>query len=112
MNLNELAQQVYNNAAAHGFHDDDTRRERIAEFIANLHGEVSELWEAWRKGNLHKACDKATSEPLTCAEEELADILIRTLDTAVTMGVDIDRAVRIKSQYNEGRPRMHGGKLA
>lgn len=110
--LNSLAQHVYEIAKAHGFHDDDDRRERIAEFIANLHGEASELWEAWRKGNLHKPCDKATAEPLTCAEEELADILIRTLDTAITLGVDIERAVRIKSAYNESRPHRNGGKLA
>ena len=112
MSLNELAQHVYNIAADHGFHDDDSRRERVAEFVANLHGETSELWEAWRRGNLHNPCDKTTSEPLTCAEEELADILIRTLDTAITMGVDIERAVRIKSQYNESRPHKNGGKLA
>lgn len=51
-------------------------------------------------------------DPLTCAEEELADVIIRALDTAGTLRIDIDRAVRIKHAYNETRPHRHGGKLA
>jgi NTP pyrophosphatase (non-canonical NTP hydrolase) len=50
--------------------------------------------------------------PLTCIEEELADIIIRTLDTAQAFGVDIDRAVTAKMAYNATRPHRHGGKLA
>jgi hypothetical protein len=114
MNLNELAEHVYHIAAAHGFHENDDSPGRVAEFIANLHGEVSELWEAYRMHELNHPCDKVAkmSEPLTCAEEELADIIIRALDTACTWNVDIDRAVRVKSEYNETRSYKHGGKAA
>ena len=65
--------------------------------------------EAARKGKLDEPCDKEGCD-LTCAEEELADLLIRTMDCAVVLGVDLGRAVRRKSQYNAGRPFMHGKK--
>lgn len=111
--LNDLARMAYTNATAKGFHDGDRAPlpiSRVAEFVANLHGEASELWEAARKGKLGDLCDKGI--PLTCAEEELADILIRCLDTATALGINIGRAVATKHAYNLGRPRMHGGKLA
>ena len=83
-----------------------------------MHGEQSELWEAARKGKLHAPCDKAEQmvakglPSLTCVEEELADIIIRTLDNAAEFNVDIAKAVAVKMAFNSGRPFQHGGKLA
>lgn len=109
--LNELAQRIYDFNVQMGWH---TSAPDLSKFLMNLHSEVSELWEAWRKGQINEPCDKAArmQQPLTCIEEELADILIRTLDTAKVFGVDIDRAVAVKMAYNGTRPHRHGGKLA
>lgn len=116
--LNELSKAAYDNAKAKGFHDKDG--DLVADYArwtVNLHGEVSELWEAARKGELGFVCDKhhllmiQLGEHLTCEEEELADIIIRVLDTAGARGVNIGRAVLLKMAYNETRPHMHG-KLA
>ena len=109
--FSDVARDVFTNAISKGFHVNDTppTLDRVATYCANLHGEVSELWEAARKGNLNNPCDKKCN--LTCAEEELADIVIRALDTAHGLGVDIGRAVHLKSEYNATRPHMHG-KLA
>ena len=111
--LGVVAAKVFLIAKEHGFHDGDevgkVSLDRVAKFCANLHGEVSELWEAARKGHLFDKCDKYCA--LTCAEEELADIVIRAFDTAHTLGLDIGRAIALKSVYNEKRPHMHG-KLA
>ena len=52
------------------------------------------------------------SETLTCAEEELADVLIRVLDTSAVLKIDVERAVRIKMLYNRSRSTRHGGKIA
>ncbi len=116
--LNELSKAAYDNAKAKGFHDKDG--DLVADYArwtTNLHGEVSELWEAARKGHLLELCDKALfmedqiGDSLTCEEEELADIIIRVLDTAGARGINIGRAVLLKMAYNATRPHMHG-KLA
>jgi NTP pyrophosphatase (non-canonical NTP hydrolase) len=118
--LSRIAARLYRVSADHGFHEGEVigpqaaTTERIAIFVANLHGECSELWEAYRKGSLFDTCDKNTRAlalpPLTNAEEELADIIIRALDTAHTLGIDVGRAITIKTAYNEQRPHKHGKK--
>lgn len=41
---------------------------------------------------------------------QLADIVIRCFDTAVTLGIDIGRAIMMKDSYNQTRPYKHGDK--
>lgn len=115
--LNLLTEEVYATAKENGFHPDGQNEDAFVEAACNnLHDEISELHEAWRNGSLRKPCDKADKmhalgiAPLTCVEEELSDILIRVLDDAQTLGVDIGRAVGIKNQFNKTRGFRHGGK--
>jgi len=121
-NINRLSHVVYQNAVAKGFHDTDaseTETQRLARWAANLHGEVSELWEAARRGQLHDPCDKDAvvqdlggPRSLVCVEEELADIIIRALDTSAALGLRIGDAIKAKHEYNLTRSHKHGGKLA
>jgi len=110
--LDRIAAKVYKIAAEHGFHEGEVigkeaaTKERIAIFIANLHSECSELWESSKRGSLFDECDKNIG--VTSAGEELADIIIRALDTAHTLGISISSAVSLKSAYNETRPYKHG----
>ena len=105
--LNEIATAVHGLAKKNGFHPKD---EDIRVFMANqcnnITGEVSELWEAWRKGTEWKPCDKDCG--LNQTEEELADIIIRALDLSRRLGVDIQRAIEAKHKYNLTRPYKHG----
>ena len=118
--LNELSRAAYDNATAKGFHDKDDQNSLVDNYkgwVANIHSEVSELWEAAKTNNLYQPCDKAQfmedqlGDRLNCEEEELADIIIRVLDTAGARGINIGRAVLLKMAYNATRPHMHG-KLA
>jgi NTP pyrophosphatase (non-canonical NTP hydrolase) len=113
--LNILADEVYGVAKKSGFHDKPVD---LAVMLQNLAGEQAELWESYRKQTLNDLCDKADKmqeaglEPLTSIEEEMADIVIRALDTAVEHRVDIGRAVRLKNAFNKTRAFRHGGKIA
>lgn len=129
--LNRVRDDIAANATEKGFRDQmrdgltDEQWEgkagqliRAAVFTANQHGEASEFWEAFRAGTLHKPCDKAAKMEarglpvLTCAEEEIADELIRAMDKAHMFGVDVAKAVSIKMAYNSSRAALHGDKLA
>ena len=106
--LDRVAAHMYQVSADHGFHEgedigpDSVTTERMGIFCANLHGEVSELWEACRMGILHDDCNKGIHA--SNAEEELADIVIRAMDTAHTLGISLGDAIAKKTKYNEGRP--------
>ena len=129
--LNDLRDAIAENAKNKGFKDQmfetltpEQKAGPIGELImaatytANQHGESSEFWEAFRKGKLHEPCDKAKKmeelglSGLTCAEEEIADELIRALDKADAFKVDAAKAVAVKHAYNLTRPALHGGKKA
>ena len=120
--VNDFAALCAEVEAAKGFIDRDfAPGQEVAEFVANTHGELSELWEAHRRGTLQDQCDKATKSALTCEEEELADIAIRVLSFAARKGTphadtrfspNIGRALVAKAIYNAGRERQHGGKRA
>ena len=118
--LKQISDAVYKLAWEKGFHKPFNRPRDEDAFIEaacnNLHDEVSELHEAWRNNHLRELCDKEDKmralgiEPLTCLEEELADIVIRALDNSRRLGVDIQSAIERKHAYNASRKYRHGGK--
>lgn len=115
--LNEIAKAVHDLAWEKGWHSEEETRDAFIERACNnLHDEISELHEAWRNNEIDLPCDKAEKmimaglQPLTCLEEEMADIIIRVLDNCKKLGVDIQRAVETKHKFNSTRPIRHGGK--
>jgi NTP pyrophosphatase (non-canonical NTP hydrolase) len=117
--LNAWSKLAYQEAKNRGFHSStETEEIKVGDFTSNLHSEISEFWEAYREGKLHSLCDKAAAmvkhglEPLTCAEEELADVIIRVLDTAAAFKIDLAKAVCYKMLFNRTRSHRNGGKLA
>lgn len=115
--LEQLADSIHRNARNKGFHPrEQSKHVFIEQTSNNMHDEISEFHEAWRNGSFDDNCDKSKMmisvglDPLTCGEEELADIVIRALDTARRLKIDIVRAILTKHAYNQTRPHKHGNK--
>ncbi len=104
MSLNEMAARVHGIAASKGFHD---KPRNIGECLMLIVSELGEALEAMRAGN--PPCEKCPE--ISAFDEEMADATIRILDTCHEFGVDLDKAVTVKSKYNEGRARLHGKKF-
>lgn len=72
--------------------------ETIGCKIALCHSELSEALEGMRKGLMD---DHLPHRPMV--EVELADTIIRILDLAGFLGIDIDGAIKEKLEYNASR---------
>ena len=104
--LNDIADAAHENACAKGFYDTPPN---IPERLALIHSEVSEALEDYRDGKMSLVLTDS-GKPIGFPSE-LADILIRVLDLAAHLGIDADHAVRVKMEYNSGRPHKHGRKV-
>lgn len=110
MNLKQLASAIHENATEKGWWMPSTPRS-IGDQFSNFHAEISEAWEEYRKGRemneVYYIDGKPEGIPI-----ELADCLIRILDTCEAYNIDIEEAINVKMKYNQTRPYRHGGKLA
>lgn len=98
-----MAYSQYINQWAHdkGFHDDERE---MGTAIALIHSELSEALESDREDNPESTKIEGFSE----LEEELADTIIRIMDTAGERDLDIGSAIVAKMRVNEDRPQKHG----
>lgn len=128
--INDLSEQIYNNAKSKGFHEGE---KNIGEMLCLIHSEVSEALEADRKDkyavvddiklggladknygttyydDLDFKRDFAASVKDTF-EDELADVMIRVMDLAYHKGIDLERHIKAKMRYNAMREPKHGKK--
>ena len=111
--LNTLAKQIHDNAVAHGFWEGERN---FGEMVALMHSELSEALDEHRNGKPNEYADHTHGPGWDCdgnckpegVAVELADCLIRILDTMLSLDVDIDGVVARKMAYNAGRPHKHG----
>lgn len=99
--FNCVAVATNQNAINKGFWE---REISDAEMIAQVHGEISEAWEAIRDGNPPSKKIPAFSK----VEEELADTILRMMDSAHVRGWRVAEALIAKMEHNTGRPPKHG----
>jgi NTP pyrophosphatase (non-canonical NTP hydrolase) len=120
--LNDLAVRIAEVNKANGWFDE---YRPFSADIALMHTEVSEAYEEERNG--HQPWQRYYSYADGTAEtpdlggvlgkpegvpSELADVLIRVLDTAFRYGIDMDAVLAEKLAYNATRGYRHGGKRA
>jgi hypothetical protein len=107
-NILELAIEINETAHDKGWYDKGERN--FGEVIALMHSELSEALESWRKDEPGQWVGDG-GKPEGWATE-LADCLIRILDTLLENGFNPYLVTRDKMDYNKTRPYRHGGKKA
>ena len=100
--MNTLAAEIIEINTANGWNctkpEEWADTYKVPAILALVHTEVSEATEAFRHNDKENFI------------EELADVIIRVLDCAGGLGMDIDAAVRAKLEKNKTRGFRHGGK--
>jgi NTP pyrophosphatase (non-canonical NTP hydrolase) len=107
MTLNELQKMAHEVNKKNGWWD---KPRNIGELLFTIVSELSEFFESYREDTLKDQCDKPI--PLSKGEEEIADVMLRLMDFAESLGIDTERAIVIKNNYNKTRGYRHGGKKA
>lgn len=105
--LSEMAEEVYAVNQANGWFEDERS---FGDDIALITTEIGEAFEAYRHWKFNDVTDPRIGKPEGVGSE-LADILIRLLDTAYRRGINLDHEYRRKLEYNKTRGYKHGGKI-
>lgn len=104
-NLNELAKKIHESNKLRGF---DVAQDNIGQSLMLIVGEISEAMDAHQCGRFAKIEDAELDKIIlngvwiysfsafikNTFEDELADIVIRTLDFCAAFGVDIEHAYK------------------
>lgn len=109
--LNALAKDVNSFVKSKGWHEEESWKHAVANFTANAHSEISEMWEYFRDGMKLETKYELDGKPYGIPTE-IADTIIRLLDFCGQWDVNIEKAIVEKMKYNEKRPYRHGGKVA
>lgn len=109
VDLQYIIRESYKTAKSKGWHDEPVS---LATTIANIHGELSEAWEEYRKNSPEVYYQKDGKPEGILAE--LADVIIRIGDHigSTGQGEKFQDILLEKMEYNKGRSYRHGGKQA
>ena len=137
--LKELGKEIHKNAVEHGWWDSPRTFGDIIALCHSELSEALEEHRQSRPAIYYNCIQNpALIEPCTCDDDEmdccplakvrdgvceyrdqkpegvaieLADCIIRILDYCEYAGIDIEKAISLKHEYNKTRPYRHGGKI-
>jgi NTP pyrophosphatase (non-canonical NTP hydrolase) len=111
--INVSAQRIHEINKDKGFWD---KERNVGELLMLVTSELGEAMEAHRKGR--HTTSGSVGVPLTnqefethvkdTFEDEIADAVIRLLDMAAGLGIDLEWQIRAKVGYNLTREKLHG----
>jgi NTP pyrophosphatase (non-canonical NTP hydrolase) len=109
-NLTDRIKQAWA-AAAVGMGAVQTAEQKIPQMFMNIVCEVAEAFEEYRNNKkpteIYLNGNKPEGIPV-----EIADVVIRAMDTCEALGIDLESAMKRKHTYNASRGFRHGGKRA
>lgn len=125
--INEWAREVHGLAVSKGWHErpmradnGDVNVDAVAAKLMLIVSEVSEALECLRDSKATILGAPGPNHDLSMwwtssgkpegFDVELADTIIRILDLAEALGLDIEKAMETKHAYNASRGHRHGGK--
>lgn len=115
--LEDMQAEVYQVNVANGWFESERT---FGDDVALLHSEVSEMFEAFREhgfedqtvtalGSISRSGEPVRNKPEGVGSE-IADVLIRLLDTCQRRGIDLRAEYQRKIAYNRTRGYHHGGR--
>lgn len=110
MTIPDMMREIHETAVSKGWWDNGDRN--FGEQIALFHSELSEALEEWRNGRPLEEVYFGEGGKPEGVPIELADAVIRIMDTCGRYGIDLEKAILTKMAYNKTRVRRHGGKVA
>lgn len=123
MTLTELQNRAYENAKAKGFIDlNRTFGDQLMLIVSELAEALEEFRDGRKVNEIYYSnlctCKEADESCANCGKTpkpegipiELADAVIRIAQLAESSEFDLNGAVKLKMDYNDGRPMLHGGK--
>lgn len=105
--IKELQKEVHENAKVHGWWENPPT---IGELLMLITTEVAEAFEEVRKGKEVNETYYADNGKMEGVPSELADIVIRVMDLCEHYGIDLEKVILEKHEFNKTRPYKHGGK--
>lgn len=110
MTLREIQIAVHALAQKSGWWEEwEETPANIAAKLALIHSEVSEALEELRVGSPKDKRLTQSGKPEGFGTE-LADVVIRCLDLAAGLDIDLQSEIALKHSYNLTRSHRHGGK--
>ena len=97
LNIKEAQKEIHGIAVSKGWYANSALN--LPEALCLIHSELSEALEKYRMGY-------DPSGPVIATE--LADVIIRTLDLAEYLNIDMEDIIRKKMDYNKTRRYRHG----
>lgn len=127
MRIKDTQKQVHAMAVGKGWWPDlnfgPISHQRIAVALSLIHSEISEALEEVRDDNLETYWVTPAKERIHNRDEappdakpeglpiELADVVIRCMDLAGALGIDLEQSIADKVAFNATRKHRHGGRI-
>jgi NTP pyrophosphatase (non-canonical NTP hydrolase) len=108
LEIDQLIEEASDNAHKHGWviRNGISNTFAVPEALMLCVTELSEAMEEWRDGRIQLYYDHE-GKPKGF-ETEIADCLIRLFHLCGDLGIDIEKVLEIKMNYNKTRPFHHG----